>query len=104
MIAGSISVRTRYQRIGSGAAPQHDWPFTTQQVLGSRLLEQTIARMEWEFGHSRSGLARLIEGGIGHNLPHEAPKACGQAVLDAAGRLKEVRAKGEQEPCLGARP
>jgi pimeloyl-ACP methyl ester carboxylesterase len=29
-------------------------------------------------------LHRLITGGIGHNLPQEAPQAFAQAVLDAA--------------------
>lgn len=28
---------------------------------------------------------RLIEGGIGHNLPQEAPKAFADAVLEVAG-------------------
>jgi pimeloyl-ACP methyl ester carboxylesterase len=28
---------------------------------------------------------RLIDGGIGHNLPQEAPKAFAQAVIDVAG-------------------
>lgn len=28
---------------------------------------------------------RLIEGGVGHNLPQEAPRAFAQAVIDAGG-------------------
>ena len=30
---------------------------------------------------------RLIEGGIGHNLPQEAPQAFAQAVIDVGGYL-----------------
>ena len=30
---------------------------------------------------------RTIEGGIGHNLPQEAPEAFADAVLDVGGRL-----------------
>ncbi|MFY9776577.1 MAG: hypothetical protein WBF20_16155 [Trebonia sp.] len=28
---------------------------------------------------------RVVEGGIGHNLPQEAPQAFAQAIIDAAG-------------------
>jgi pimeloyl-ACP methyl ester carboxylesterase len=31
---------------------------------------------------------RLVQGGIGHNLPQEAPREFAQAVLDVAGRAK----------------
>ena len=35
---------------------------------------------------------RLIKGGIGHNLPQEAPQAFAQAVIDVAGSLIAVLA------------
>jgi len=43
---------------------------------------------------------RTIEGGIGHNLPQEAPEAFAQAVIDVDPDLRRRRPCQSQPPTL----
>ena len=47
---------------------------------------------------------RLIKGGVGQNLPQEAPQAFAEAILDVAkvNRRQPAQARGLKDPVRGA--